>query len=114
MKPFVKSLYFSIKGIREIVIRERNFRIQVLAAVGTIGLGFILRLNSLEWALMSLAIGMVFVAEAFNTAIEKLADALHPELHPRIALVKDIAAGGVLLAVFTALAIGSLIFFPHL
>lgn len=114
MRSFIKSLKFSVKGIREIVMHERNLKIQVLAAVGTIGLGFILELNSLEWALISLAIGVVFIAEAFNTAIEKLADALHPEIHPRIALVKDISAGAVLLAVFTALAIGSLIFFPHL
>lgn len=59
-------------------------------------------------------IGFVLTAEAFNTAIEKICDFIHPELHPKIGKIKDIAAGGVLIAVLTAVVIGLIIFAPKL
>ena len=113
MRRFLKSLHFSVQGILELWVRERNFRIQVGLAAVTVILGLACKLTAFEWTQIALAMGMVFVAEALNTAIEKLADALHPEIHPKIAVVKDIAAGAVLLAVLTALTMGALIFFPH-
>ncbi len=66
----------------------------------------VLRLEPLWWALVILASGMVIAAELFNTALEHLADHLHPETHPRIAVVKDCAAAAVLVAAVAALAVG--------
>ncbi len=52
-----------------------------------------------------LASAGVFAAEMFNTAIELLADHLHPEIHPHIRAVKDCAAAGVFIASLGAIAV---------
>jgi undecaprenol kinase len=65
----------------------------------------ILRPGPFWWALVMLASAGVLAAEMFNTALEHLVDHLHPEIHPRIAVVKDCAAGGVLIASLGAVAV---------
>jgi diacylglycerol kinase (ATP) len=60
------------------------------------------------------AIILVWSAEAFNTALEELADALHPERDPGIGRAKDVAAAAVLIAALGAAVIGMLVFVPHL
>jgi diacylglycerol kinase len=68
----------------------------------------------LEWIAISVAIGLVLIAEFFNTAIESLADFVSPGFHKDIGRIKDISAGAVLVAVLIAVIIGILIFWPHL
>ena len=65
----------------------------------------ILRPGPFWWALVMLASAGVLAAEMFNTAIEHLVDHLHPEIHPRIGVVKDCAAAGVLIASLGAVAV---------
>ena len=76
--------------------------------------GGILGVSRLEWCALVFAIASVFSAEAFNTAIETLADVAHPGRHPLIGRAKDLAAAGVLLAAGGAVAVGLLIFLPRL
>ena len=64
------------------------------------------RAPALWWALVGLAVGLVLVAEMANTAIETLADHLHPGQHPEIGVVKDVAAGAVLVASLVAMVVG--------
>jgi diacylglycerol kinase (ATP) len=59
-----------------------------------------------------LAFGLVLGIESLNTAVEKIADFVHPDFHKRIGFIKDIAAGAVLFAAFSAIAIGLLIYVP--
>lgn len=113
MKGFLKSFHFAAKGIRTLFASERNFKIQATIALQVVILGFIFHLTPTEWALAVLAIGLVLVAEALNTAIEKLADMVHPEQHPGIGVVKDLAAAGALMAAVAAGVIGTLVFLPH-
>ena len=61
---------------------------------------------ALWWALVGLAVGLVLVAEMANTAIETLADRIHPGQHPEIGVVKDVAAGAVLVATIVAIVVG--------
>jgi diacylglycerol kinase (ATP) len=61
-----------------------------------------------------LAIGLVLGIEGLNTAVEKIADFVHPDFHERIGFIKDIAAGAVFLAALTAITIGCIIYFPYL
>src|SRR6185369_224498 len=77
-------------------------------------LGLALGLRPLEWTLLAIAATVVWVAEALNTALEALSDATVPEHSPHIAIAKDVAAGAVLLASLGALAVGLLVFLPHL
>lgn len=64
--------------------------------------------------ILILQIAFVMVAEAFNTAIEKLCDVVSKDHHPVIGTVKDIAAGGVLIAAISAVITGLLLFIPKL
>ncbi|MCH8554885.1 MAG: diacylglycerol kinase family protein [Schleiferiaceae bacterium] len=89
-------------------------KIHLFAAIVVVILGFTFQLSVEEWLFISIAITMVMVTEMLNSAVEKLCDVLHPEKHPTIKFVKDVAAGAVLLAAFAAMAIGLLIFLPKL
>jgi len=94
------------RGIAHVVRTEPHARAHVAAATAVVGLGLWLRLSPMQWSLIWGAIGLVWVAEALNTAIERLCDAVHPEAHPLIGRAKDAAAGAVLLASAAAAAIG--------
>lgn len=103
-KPFHKRLGFALTGIAEGWRHERSFRTHVLSAVAAIATLCLLRPAPIWWAVIVLTITIVLSAELINGAFEGLIDHLHPDIHPRIRIVKDMAAGAVLIA-----AIGSLI-----
>lgn len=77
-------------------------------------LGFVVRLSANEWLWIVLAIGLVWITEAINTAIECLADAVTLDRGVRIGAAKDVAVAAVLFASLTALIIGLKTFVPHL
>lgn len=108
-RPFRVRLGFALSGIAAAWRRENSFRAQVaLGALAIITLAC-LRPPIVWWAIVCLAIGFVLAAELMNTAFEALVDHLHPDRHPEIGIIKDIAAGGVLLASMGALAVGALV-----
>jgi diacylglycerol kinase (ATP) len=74
--------------------------------------GFYFEIDRYEWIMQILAFGLVLGIESLNTAVEKIADFIHPEFHDRIGFIKDIAAGGVMFAAMSAMAIGLLIYVP--
>ena len=82
-------------------------------ALGVVLLGAAVGLTRDEWLWIVAAIGAVLAAEAFNSAVERLGDAVSPGPHPSVGAAKDLAAGGVLIAALVALAIGAMIFAPH-
>lgn len=110
----LRSLLAAMRGLAHMVGSEANARIHLVAAVGVIGLGAALRLDPLEWALVVIAIALVWIAEGLNTALEHLADAVCPDHHPLIGVAKDVAAGAVLIAALAAVAIGVLVLGPRL
>lgn len=110
----LKSLGHALNGLKAVLGAEQNFRTHLLAALLAIFLGFWLRISRMEWVWVTACITVVMSAEAMNTAIEKLSDALHPGYHEKIKTVKDIAAGAVLIVSAGALVIGAIIFVPHL
>ena len=93
---------------------EPNIRIHCIAAVIAVLCGVALNVSSTEWIFIAIAIGSVFTAEFFNSSIEKLVDLVSPERHEKAGIIKDIAAGAVLIAAITALIIGCIIFIPKL
>jgi undecaprenol kinase len=104
-KPFYKRVGFALAGIAYAVRSEQSARIQVGAFAVVVVAMLVLRPGPFWWALVLLASAGVFAAEMFNTAIEHLADHLHPEIHPHIRAVKDCAAAGVLIASLGAVAV---------
>jgi diacylglycerol kinase (ATP) len=101
------------RGIGLIISSQHNAWIHLLATPLVIVAGFLTVLSWLEWCALVPAIGIVWVAEALNTALEFLADEVSPEKRDLIGKAKDVAAGGVLLAAITAAIIGLIIFVPH-
>lgn len=93
---------------------EPNARIHLLATAFALIAGTTLGLSGLEWALIVVAIALVLTAEALNTAIEQLANALMPDHHPLVGGAKDLGAGAVLIAAVGAAVIGVLVLGPHL
>jgi diacylglycerol kinase (ATP) len=105
------SFKFAFRGFYACLKTERNLRFHLGVTFYVIIGGFILQLPLSEWLAIFLCIGAVLSAELFNTALEKLCDALHPGQSPAIGLVKDITAGAVLMLAVTSAVVGVLIFF---
>ncbi|HIA35462.1 MAG TPA: diacylglycerol kinase family protein [Flavobacteriales bacterium] len=114
IKGRIKSFNNASRGIIQLFKRQQNARLQLLALVIVAGLGFIAKLTSNEWSIILLAIGLVLMAEALNTAIEYLADEVTQEYNEKIKLIKDISAGAVLITAIISVIIGCIIFVPKL
>lgn len=95
-------------GIRSAWREERSLRTHLLATGLLLVVLIVLRPASIWWAVTVLTAALVIAAELVNTALEHLADHLHPEQHPRIKIVKDCAAGAVLVLSIAALWVGTL------
>jgi diacylglycerol kinase len=105
-----KSFECAVRGVRACVREERNFRIHTAAAFYVVAAGAYARLAPWQWAAVLLCIAAVLSAEIFNTAIERLADAVNPEWDRLIGKVKDLAAGGVLMLAIAAVFVGVSVF----
>ncbi len=103
---------FALKGAIKLITTEHSVMVQSSLAVALIVAGFYFNISHTEWMFQTLAIGLVLSIEGLNTAVEKVADFIHPEFHERIGFIKDIAAGAVFFAAMTAIAIGLIIYIP--
>lgn len=108
----IKSFKFAFKGLLLLFRNEHNAWIHLFAAILTVIAGFYFHISPVEWMIVSLSIGAVLAAEAFNTAIEQIANFIQPEQDKRIEQIKDLAAGGVLIIAIATLAVGLIIFIP--
>jgi len=104
----------AIAGLRDLVATQPNARVHAGFAVAAVGMGFWLKIPPVEWAAVLLCIGLVFMAEALNTALELLADAVHPARHPLVGRAKNCAAGAVLVCALASSVIGAILFGPRL
>ncbi len=100
------------RGVWRCLQTERNMRVHLGAAIIVIAAGALCGVSPAEWACLLLAVGLVTAAEAMNTAVERLCDFVKAEQDPKIGVIKDIAAGAVLLSALFAAAVGAVVFFP--
>jgi len=114
IKQRLRSFPFAFNGLKILLREEHNARIHLVAAILAIIAGFGFKISSMEWLAVIFAIGLVFALELVNSALENLADFLHPDKHESIKKVKDLAAAAVLVAAMCALVVGLLIFVPKL
>jgi diacylglycerol kinase len=112
MKKFFKSFMHALHGLKHALIHEQNFAIEIFCAVFVIAFSFLFDISKLEWFVVIINIGLVLMAELFNTAIENLCNMIHKEKHPTIKIVKDVAAGAVVVTSITALTCACIIFIP--
>jgi diacylglycerol kinase (ATP) len=108
------SFGHAFRGLARLLARQPHARVHAAAACAAVAAGLLLDISRGEWVAVALSIGLVFAAEALNSAIEELADALHPDEHPGIGRAKDLAAAGVLLAAAAAAIVGLIVFLPRL
>lgn len=110
----LKSFYYAGRGLRTMLVTQHNAWIHAAASVAAVGGGAVLGVSRVEWLALILAIVGVWTAEALNTAFEFLCDVASPDFHPLVEKAKDVAAGAVLVCAVGALAVGWIIFAPHL
>lgn len=106
----MKSFVYAFQGILTAVRTQQNIRIHLLAVAVVTTAGFFLELSAIEWSIIALTFGLVLVAEMMNTAFEGLVDMVSPEHGEKAGMVKDIAAGAVLLAAIIATVVAVYIF----
>lgn len=92
---------------------QRNAQIHALATCAVATAGFVFGLSRTDWCLIVFACAAAWTAEALNTAVEFLSDAVTDQHHPLIGKAKDVAAGAVLISAIAAVTIGALVFWPH-
>lgn len=115
-EPFVinrvKSVGFAFKGMLILIKTEASIKVQVGIAILVTIAGFYFDISKTEWLIQVAMIGLVISIEGVNTAIEYVADFIHPDHHPKIGLIKDIAAGAVFIASIAAVTIAGIIYIP--
>ena len=110
----IKSISYAWAGIKSCFVSEPNFKIHIVAAIVAIVFSLMLSISATEWIAVVFCIAFVVTMEMINTAIEKLCDVIHQEIHPGIKKVKDIAAGAVLVSAVFSLITGGIIFLPKI
>ncbi len=110
----IKSIGYAFKGAVLLLKTESNIKIQFVIGIIVIILGFYFQISSTEWILQILTIALVISVEGLNTAIEKIADFIHPEYHKKIGFIKDVAAGAVFITAICSIIIGLIIYVPKI
>ena len=113
-KSLIESFNYAVKGIIHALKTERNMRVHFAAAILVIFLSLFFDFTKLELLILFVTIAFVFIAEMFNTAIERTVDLITDQYHQLARIAKDVAAGGVLIAAINALVVGYLLFFDRL
>ncbi len=112
LRSRLSSFRFAVRGLAALFINEHNARIHLFAAITAIAAGIILKIGRLEWAMIIIVIGLVFISELFNSSIESLSDIVRPEYNEGIRKAKDYAAAAVLISAAISVITAGLIFIP--
>jgi len=107
------SFNHAIQGVVHVVRAEKNMRIHLALGLLVVILATVLRISRLELVALILTIGIMFVAELINTAIEEVVNLITTDYHPLAKIIKNVSAGAVLVAALTALAVGYLVFIDY-
>ncbi len=110
----VKSFQYAFHGWWYVIRTQHNAWIHALVSLAVLSLAFWLGLSTNDWAILILAIIMVWIAEFMNTAMEVLIDLYSPDIHPMAKVAKDVSAAAVMLGAVGAIIIGLLIMGPPL
>ncbi len=108
----IKSFKYAFAGAFKLITTEHSIMVQFSIGILITIAGFYFEISKSEWLFQTLAIGLVLSIEGLNTAVEKIADFIHPDFHNKIGFIKDIAAGAVFFAALAALTIGCIIYVP--
>lgn len=113
-RSIISSFNYAVSGIISAIKTEKNMKIHYFIALAAITLSLFFDFTRTEFLLLLFAISLVFIAEMFNTALERVVDLVTSDYHPLARLAKDIAAGAVLIGALNSLVVGYLLFFDRL
>ena len=111
---FLESVGYAIQGIKIAIRYNRNIRIHIVIAILVIISAFLLGLNQFEKAIICMIILLVISAEMINTAIEEVVDLVTKDYREEAKYAKDVSAGMVLIVASGSIAVGFLVFTPHI
>jgi diacylglycerol kinase (ATP) len=109
-----KSFKYAINGAAKFFRSEHNAFLHLAGTLFVIVMSVLTQVSKSEIIFLALATGLVWTAELFNTAIEKIMDFISIKTHPEIKYIKDIAAAAVLVAAIVAFITGCIVFIPKL
>ncbi|WP_224483090.1 diacylglycerol kinase family protein [Robertkochia aurantiaca] len=118
MKQFLlkrlKSIRYASKGAYLLLKTEPSIQIQFVIGILVTIAGFVFEISAVEWMIQVLVIAAIMSVEGLNTAVEKIADFIHPDPDINIGFIKDIAAGAVFIIAMAAVVIGLIIYVPKI
>ena len=109
----VKSFGYAASGVVQ-AGSERNFKVDVVAAVVVFAACALLQVPAWGWAAVAVCVGVQLAMETVNTAIEAIVDLASPEIHPLAKRAKDCAAGAALITACASVVVGLIVFVPAL
>jgi len=110
----VRSFHHAFAGIWYVIRTQKNAWIHLIIMIMVIVLAAWLRVSRFDWAVLVVAIGIVWLAEFLNTSIEAIVDLVSPQRHPLAKISKDVGAAAVLITAATAVIVGLLLLGPPL
>lgn len=110
----LKSVGYAFKGLVILIKTENSIKLQLLVVFIVTIAGFYFNISKTEWLIQLVMIAMVMSVEGANTAIEHMADFIHPEQHPKIGRIKDVGAGAVFIASIVAIIVACVIYLPKI
>lgn len=114
LKNRLRAFVYAFSGLFEAFKREDPLKVELSAAFVTLLAAWQFGLSRYEWLSVIACIALVFIAELFNTAMEKLCDTLRPDRDESIRYIKDISAAAVLVACLFSLCVAALVFIPKM
>lgn len=113
-KKRLNSFTYAWHGLKALFTTEHNSRIHAGISSIVLVLSIAFEITGIEWCVVIIVMGMVWVTEIINTAIEKIMDHITPERDPVVKLVKDLSAAAVLISAAAAVITGCIIFIPKI
>lgn len=110
----ILSIKYALKGFFKLILTEHSIITQLSFGLLLTVAGFYFKISSIEWMIQILALTLILSMEGLNTAVEKIADFIHPDYHKKIGEIKDIAAGAVTFAALGTVLIVAIIYIPKL
>ena len=114
IKGRTKAIYFSLKGAFLLIKNENAIQAQLFFSICSIIAGFYFDISKTEWLFQILSICLVLSTESLNTAVEKVADFIHPDYNKKIGIIKDVSAGAVFFSAIYAIFSVILIYYPKI
>lgn len=102
------------RGIKRAIRSDASFFVHLFATALVVAAGVVLGVDRVEWCVLLLCVGLVFVAETMNTAIEWLAKAVTDQYDTRVRDALDMGGGAVLWAAITAVVVGGIVLINRL